>query len=247
MRIISRLDVKPPIVVKPIYFEGLRRIGDPIKLAKKYFDDGADEIIYIDIVSSLYQREIQFNLVHEVSREIFIPFGVGGGIKSVEDVRALIQGGADKVVINTYAIKHPEIITSISEHFGSQACTVHIQAKKWNDWYECFTDCGRNRTGVDVIEWSKRVEGLGAGEILLSTVDNDGARNGFDLILAEKILKSVNIPVIIASGAGSLNDIYEVASLNPSAIALASALHFELFNLNDIKSFLIKKGIEVKK
>jgi len=246
MRIISRLDVKPPHVVKPIFFEGLRKIGAPVDLASKYFNDGADEMIFIDIVASLYRRDIQFDLIHEVSKELFIPFGVGGGIQTVDDVTKLIHGGADKVVLNTHAVKHPEILTQIAELFGSQACTVHIQAKTWNDWYECYTDCGRNRSHVDVVEWAKQVEDLGAGEIILSAIDQDGARNGFDLKLAEKVLDAVNIPVVIGSGAGSLEDIYEVARLEPSAVAVASVLHYETLTIREIKSFLSEQGIEVQ-
>ena len=246
MRIISRLDVKPPNVVKPIFFEGLRKIGAPADLANKYFNDGADEMIFIDIVASLYRRDIQFDLVHEVSEELFIPFGVGGGIKTVEDVKTLIHGGADKVILNTHAVKHPEILSQIAELFGSQACTVHIQAKTWNDWYECYTDCGRNRSNVDVVEWAKQVEGLGAGEIILSSIDQDGAQKGFDLNLSEKVLEAVNIPVVIGSGAGSLEDIYQVARLEPSAIAVASVLHYDTLTINEIKSYLSEKGIEVQ-
>jgi imidazole glycerol-phosphate synthase subunit HisF len=246
MRIISRLDVKPPHVVKPVFFDGLRKMGSPVVLANKYFEEGADEVIFIDIVASLYRRDIQFDLIHEVSKGLFIPFGVGGGIKNVEDVKKLIHGGADKVIINTHAITHPKIISEIAELFGSQACTVHIQAKNWNEWYECYTDCGRNRSLVDVIDWAKQVEDLGAGEIILSAIDQDGYKHGFDLNLVEQVLDAVNIPVVIGSGAGSLDDILEVAQLAPSAIAIASVLHYETLTVQKIKSYLQENGIEVQ-
>jgi len=246
MRIIARLDVKPPYVVKPVFFEGLRKIDTPQVLAEKYFLSGADEIIYIDIVASLYQRDIIFELIHDVSKKIFIPYCAGGGIKCVEDVKQLIHDGADKVVVNTNAIHEPALIKQIARVFGSQACSVHIQAKKWNNWYECYTDCGRNRSGKDVVEWAKQVEEQGAGEIILSVIDQDGAQKGFDLKIAEKVINSVNIPVVVGSGAGTLDDILELSRLNPSAIALASILHYDKYSINEIKAFLYENGVEVQ-
>ena len=238
MRIIARLDVKPPVVVKPIHFEGVRKIGDPELLSQQYYNEGADEITYIDVVSSLYQRRIQFELAKSVSKNIFVPFAVGGGIKSVEDVKTLIHNGADKVIINTNAIKRPELITEIAQVFGSQAVVVHIHAKKWQNWNECYTDCGRNRSNISVEGWAKKAEGLGAGEIMISSIDHDGRKSGFNLELSEKIIKSVNIPVVVGSGAGNLEHIKEVANLNPSGIALASVLHYGMHTINEIKEYL---------
>lgn len=246
MRIIARLDVKPPDVIKPILFEGVRKLGEPAEFAARYYEQGADEIVYIDVVASLYQRRIVFDLIHEVSRDLYIPFAVGGGIRSVEDVNKIIHTGADKVILNTNAVKSPHLIEEIAQIFGSQACTIHIQAKKWDDWYECYTDCGRNQTGLNVFEWAQEAERLGAGEILLSVIDHDGLQSGFDIGATEKMLDTVNIPVIAGSGAGTLENILEVAELKPSAIALSSVLHYEKVSIKQVKQYLSENGIEVQ-
>lgn len=248
-RIIAKLDVKPPFVVKPIHFEGLRKIGITSELAKKYYKQGADEIMYIDIVSSLYQRDIVFNEIEKTANELFIPFGVGGAIRSLEDISKLFHIGADKVVINTYAVQeNPEIINKAAEIFGNQAIVINIEAKKWGAHWECYTDCGRIRTGRDVLEWAKEVESRGAGEILLQSVDKDGRNRGFDLELCKKIVESVDIPVVVASGAGSLEDIKEVIECaKPSGVAIASLLHYDKITINGIKTYLRNNAIEVSK
>ncbi len=248
-RIIAKLDVKPPYVVKPVHFEGLRKVGLPIELAKKYYEQGADEVIYIDIVASLYQREILFDEIEKTANELFIPFGVGGGVKTIEDFSKLFHSGADKVAINTYAIqKNPEIINQAAEIFGNQAVVVNIEAKEWDNWYECYTDCGRIQSGVDVIEWAKEVEQRGAGEIFLQCVDTDGRQRGFDIELAKQVVESVNIPVIIASGAGKLEDIKKLIEYaRPSGVAIASLLHYDKYTIKDIKEYLRNNGIEVSK
>lgn len=248
-RIIAKLDVKPPYVVKPVHFEGLRKVGLPIELAKKYYEQGADEVIYIDIVASLYQREILFDEIEKTANELFIPFGVGGGVKTIEDFSKLFHSGADKVAINTYAIqKNPEIINQAAEIFGNQAVVVNIEAKEWHNWYECYTDCGRIQSGVDVIEWAKEVEQRGAGEIFLQCVDTDGRQRGFDIELAKQVVESVNIPVIIASGAGKLEDIKKLIEYaRPSGVAIASLLHYDKYTIKDIKEYLRNNGIEVSK
>jgi imidazole glycerol-phosphate synthase subunit HisF len=248
-RIIAKLDVKPPYVVKPVHFEGLRKIGLPIDLAKKYYEHGADEVMYIDIVASLYQREILFGEIEKTSNELFIPFGVGGGVKTVEDFSKLFHSGADKVAINTYAIqKNPEIINQAAEIFGNQAVVVNIEAKKWDNWYECYTDCGRIQSGKDVIAWAKEVESRGAGEIFLQCVDTDGRQRGFDIELAKQVIDSVNIPVIIASGAGKLEDIKELIEYaRPSGVAISSLLHYDKCTIKDIKDYLRNNGIEVSR
>lgn len=239
MRIIAKLDVKPPYVVKPVHFEGLRKIGMPDKLAKKYFLEGADEIAYIDIVASLYQREILYEDIKKTAEELFIPFAVGGGVQSIEDFSKLFHSGADKVVINTYALqKDPDIIDKAAEIFGSQAVVVNIEAKKWDENWECYTDCGRIRSSKDVLQWAKEVQERGAGEIFLQSVDSDGRQRGFDLDLCKNIIDSLKIPVIAASGAGDMDDIKAVASLGPSGIAVSSVLHYEKLTINDIKSAL---------
>lgn len=248
-RIIAKLDVKPPYVVKPVHFEGLRKIGRPQELAKKYYEQGADEVMYIDIVSSLYQRGIIFEEIEKTANELFIPFGVGGAVRSIEDFSKLFHYGADKVLINTYAVQeNPNIINQAAEIFGSQAVVVNIEAKEWDNWYECYTDCGRVQSNKDVLDWVKEVEQRGAGEILLQSVDKDGRKRGFDLELAKKVVESVNIPVVIASGAGKLEDIKELIEYaKPSGVAIASMLHYDLTNIKEIKKYLSDNGIEVSK
>lgn len=248
-RIIAKLDAKPPFVVKPVHFEGLRKIGTTSELAKKYYDQGADEVMYIDIVASLYQREILFDEIEKTANELFIPFGVGGGIKTVEDFSKLFHIGADKVIINTHAVHgNPDIINQAAEIFGNQAVVVNIEAKRWDNWWECYTDCGRIQSGKNVLEWVKEVEQRGAGEILLQSVDHDGRRRGFDIELAKRVVDSVNIPVVIASGAGTLEDIKELINhAKPSGVAIASLLHYDKFTIKEIKAYLSANGIEVSK
>jgi cyclase len=227
-------------VVKPVHFEGLRKMGSPAELAKKYYDQGADELFYIDIVSSLYQREILFNEIEKVANKLFIPFAAGGGVKSIDDFSKMFHMGADKIVINTYAIQeNPNIIDQAAKIFGSQAVVVNIEAKKWKDYWECYTDCGRIQSQKSVSDWVSEVEQRGAGEILLQSVDMDGRRRGFDIELASKIVDLVNIPVVVSSGAGSLEDIktlIEVAS--PSGVVIASLLHYEQATILEIKEYL---------
>ena len=247
VRIISKLDVKPPNVVKPIHFEGLRVMGTPEKLANKYYLQGADEIFYIDIVASLYQREILYKHIASTAQKLFVPLAVGGGIQSIEDCSKLFHAGADKVVINTHAIQNnPEIINQAAEIFGNQSVVVNIEAKKIeNDWV-CYTDCGRISSEKRVLDWAKEVEQRGAGEILLQSVDADGRQKGFDLEISKKVVSLVDIPVVIASGAGSLQDIKDVIEVaQPSGVAIASLLHYDKFNIAEIKQYLIENGIEV--
>ena len=248
-RIIAKLDVKPPFVVKPVHFEGLRKMGSPSAMAKKYYDQGADEVMYIDIVSSLYQRNIILDEIEKTANELFIPFGVGGAVRSIEDFSKLFHIGADKVAINTFAVQEdPSLINRAAEIFGNQAVVVNIEAKKWDNYWECYTDCGRIQSGKDVLEWVKEVEERGAGEILLQSVDKDGRNRGFDLELCKKVVDLVNIPVVVASGAGNLEDIKEVIEYaKPSGVTIASLLHYDKFTINDIKEYLRKNGIEVSR
>ena len=240
-RIIAKLDVKPPYVVKPVHFEGLRKMGDPAKMAKKYYKQGADELFYIDIVSSLFQREILFHEIEKVANNLFIPFAAGGGVKDINDFSKMFHMGADKVVINTHAVNvNPDIIDNAAKVFGSQAVVVNIEAKRWNNNWECYTDCGRIQTQKDVLNWAKEIEERGAGEILLQSVDRDGRCKGFDNELASNVVNLVNIPVVVSSGAGSLEDIKILVEMaNPSGIAIASLLHYDRATINEIKNFLI--------
>jgi cyclase len=246
-RIIAKLDVKPPYVVKPVHFEGLRKIGLPTDLAKKYYEQGADEIFYIDIVASLYQREVLLNEIENTANELFIPFGVGGGVKTIDDFSKLFHRGADKVAINTFAVQeNPEIINHAAEIFGNQAVVVNIEAKRWDRWYECYTDCGRIQSSIDVIKWAKEVESRGAGEILLQCVDTDGRQKGFDIELAKEVIDSVTIPVVVTSGAGKLEDIKDlIENTQPSGVAISSLLHYDSVTIKEVKDYLRKNNIAV--
>jgi len=246
-RIIVKLDVKPPYVVKPVHFEGLRKIGTLCDLVKKYYEQGADELIYIDIVASLYQRDILFDQVEAAANEMFIPFAVGGGVKTINDFSKLFHAGADKVVINTFAVQEdPSIINQAAEIFGKQAVVVNIEAKKWDNYWECYSDCGRIRSGKRVLDWVTEVEQRGAGEIVLQSVDTDGRQRGFDIDLAKQVVEAVNIPVVIASGAGSLDDIKNlILQANPSGVAISSLLHYDKTTILEIKEYLLDNGIEV--
>lgn len=247
MRIIAKLDVKPPQVVKPVHFEGLRKIGAPGDLAYKYYEQGADEIFYIDIVSSLYRREILFDLISDTAKRILVPFAVGGGVHTTDDFSRLFHHGADKVVMNTGAHEDPSRIDAAAKIFGGQSVVVNIEAKqvRENGW-ECYTDCGRIPSSRDVVLWAKEVEARGAGEILLQSVDCDGRQRGFDIELVKAVVDAVNIPVVASSGAGTLQDILNVAQqAAPSGIALASVLHYDKTTISDVKRFLIEHGVEV--
>ncbi len=249
VRIIAKLDVKPPHVVKPIHFEGLRKIGRPDDLADQYYKQGADELFYIDIVASLYRREILFDEIERTANQLFIPFAVGGGVKTIDDFSKLFHNGADKVVINTHAVQRdPSLINKAAEIFGSQAVVVNIEAKQWGDNWECFTDCGRIQSGKDVLTWVQDVEQRGAGEILLQAVDKDGRQRGFDMELAKKVVNVVNVPVVVSSGAGSLEDIKNLVEYSgPSGVAIASLLHYGKVTVRSIKEYLRLNGIEVSK
>lgn len=240
MRIIVKLDVKLPNVVKPVHFEGLRKVGAPSGLALKYYEQGADEIFYIDIVSSLYRREILFEPIKETAKNLFVPFAVGGGVKTLEDMSKLFHCGADKIVINTHVLQdEPELIDKAARLFGSQSIVVNVEAKSWEDNWECYSDCGRERSGKDTLSWVKEVESRGAGELLVQSVDRDGRQSGFDIDLIRKVKESVNIPVVAASGAGNVDDIIRMErEAKPDAVALASVLHYNKYDIKTIKAKL---------
>lgn len=240
MRIIAKLDVKPPYVVKPVHFEGLRKIAEPVDLARKYYEQGADEIFYIDIVASLYQREILFEQIQAAAKGIFVPFAVGGGVRSIEDMSKLFHCGADKVVINTHALQYePELIDHAARTFGDQSVVINVEAKRWDGWWECYSDCGRERSGKDVIAWVREAQQRGAGEFLIQSVDRDGRQNGFDIDLVREVKREVSVPVVAASGAGDLDHIVELArEARPDAIALASMLHYEKCDIAAVKAKL---------
>lgn len=227
-RIIARLDIKGPNLVKGVHLEGLRVLGDPKVFAQEYYQDSVDELIYMDAVASLYGRNSLIDFVNYTAQFIFVPLTVGGGVRNLEDISKLLRAGADKVAINTAAIKNPELIREASKTYGSQCIVSSIEAKKISqNKYECFTDNGRERTGVDVFEWSKKVEELGAGEILLTSVDCEGTGQGYDLELTRTVSDSVNIPVIASGGCGELQHFKEVILQGKAdAVSAASVFHY---------------------
>jgi cyclase len=232
-RIIARLDIKGPNLVKGIQLEGLRVIGNPQDFAEYYYANGIDELIYIDTVASLYDRNSLVDLISKAAKTIFIPLTVGGGIRTIDDIRTVLRAGADKVSINTAAINDPNFIKQASEIFGSSTIVIAIEAIKSPDGkYYAYTNNAREYTGVEVLYWAKEVERLGAGEILLTSVDNEGMGNGFDIELIKKVTEIVNIPVIAHGGCGSVNHIEKAISIGgASAVAIASLMHY-----NAIKS-----------
>lgn len=232
IRIIPRLDIKGPNLVKGVHLEGLRVLGRPELFAPRYYYDGADEIIYIDSVASLYGRNNLEDIVRRAAEKIFIPLTVGGGIRSVDDIRKLLRAGADKVAINTAAIKNPRLITEGARHFGSQCIVVSIQAKyRGEDRYECLTDNAREKTGLDVIEWVRKAVDLGAGEVFLTSVDRDGTGKGYDLELVRQVSESVNVPVIACGGAGCMEHVKEVIIYGKAdAVSVGSLFHYFLID-----------------
>ena len=228
IRVIARLDIKGPNLVKGIHLEGLRVLGKPEQFAKYYYENGADELMYMDVVASLYERNSLKDIITRTAKEIFIPLTVGGGIRTIDDIREALRAGADKVCLNTAAIKTPEIIKEASRIFGSSTIVVAIEAIKQADGaYLAYTDNAREYTGVEVYEWAQKVEKLGAGEIVLTSVDSEGTGKGFDLELVEKVAQMVSIPVVAHGGAGNASDIREAVERGANAVAVASILHYD--------------------
>jgi cyclase len=228
IRIIPRLDIKGPNLVKGIHFEGLRVLGKPEYFAHYYYESGADELIYMDVVASLYGRNSLLDIVERTAREIFIPLTVGGGLRSVEDIRKVLRAGADKVSLNTAAIGRPELVREAARAFGSSTIVVSIEAIRNADGtYEAYVDYGRQRTGVGALEWAVRAAELGAGELMVTSINNEGTGKGFDLELTRQIAEAVSIPVIAGGGAGKVSDVLDVvAQGRADAVCLASILHY---------------------
>ena len=240
-RIIPCLDVKAGRVVKGVKFVGLRDAGDPVEVARVYERDGADELCFLDITASHENRGIILDVVTRTAEQIFMPLTVGGGISTTEDIRNLLRA------INTAAVRHPEFVQEAAQRFGSQCIVVAIDAKRVGDGWEVFTHGGRNPTGIDACEWSKRMERYGAGEILLTSMDRDGTKAGYDLELTRTISKAVNIPVVASGGVGELRHILEgVTEGGASAALAASIFHFGEFSICDCKEFLARHGVEVR-
>jgi cyclase len=233
-RIIVRLDIKGPNLVKGVHLEGLRVLGNPSGFAKYYYEAGADELLYMDVVASLYERNSLQEIINKAAKNIFIPLTVGGGIRTIEDIKNVLKVGADKVSINSEAIRNHDFIREASNLFGSSTIAVAIEAiKQSNDKYLAFIDNGREYTGVEVLSWAKRVENLGAGEIILTSVDRDGTGKGFDIDLIKMVSSNVNIPVVAHGGAGKYEHIKEVFDMGgANAVAIASILHYYLIGEN---------------
>lgn len=246
-RFIARLDIKGENLIKGVHLEGLRVIGGPATFAQQYYEQGADEIIYLDIVASLYDRSIIVDIVREAAHNIFVPLTVGGGVRSLKDVSELLRAGADKVAINTAAVKRPELISEVSRRFGSQCMVLSIEAKKKDlDKWEVYTDCGRESSGTDVVDWARRGVQLGAGEILITSIDTEGTRHGFDTELVRSISTAVNVPVIASGGFGKATHLAEVHLAGADAIAFADALHYKRYTVRDLKNMARDQGILVR-
>jgi len=261
-RIIPCLDVKNGRVVKGLHFKSIKDAGDPVELAEKYSNEGADELVFLDITASDEQRETIKDLVRKVASVIDIPFTVGGGVKSLDDARNILLNGADKVGINTGAIKNPQVITELMELFGRQCVVVAIDAKRNYDlktnvtvfsednkkfWFEVFIYGGKQGTGIDAILWAKKADKLGAGEILLTSIDKDGTKDGYDILLTKSIVDSVSIPVIASGGCGKPDDMVDVfEKSNVDAALAASIFHYETHGVKGVKSYLKEKKIPVR-
>ncbi len=247
-RLIARLDVKGSNLIKGVHLEGLRVIGSPNEYAIRYYQQGADELIYIDSVASLYGRNNLSDIVKSAAENVFVPMTVGGGIRSVGDARKILCCGADKVAINTAAVSNPQLINDIARRFGSQCMVLSIEAKHIdNQRWEVFTDNGRERTGLDVIEWIKKGVELGAGEILLTSIDHEGTRKGFDIDLVRAVTQEVSVPVIASGGMGKAEDIFEVIKeCGADAVAMADILHYNRSTIADIRHYAKTVGIDVR-
>lgn len=253
-RIIPCLDVTSGRVVKGVNFLALRDAGDPVEIARRYGDQGADELTFLDITASSDDRDLILHVIEEVAGQIFIPLTVGGGVRKVEDVRRLLNAGADKVSINTAAVQNPQLVADAAARYGAQCIVVAIDAK-WvhsdsatgGSRWEVFTHGGRNRTGVDAVEWARRMESLGAGEILLTSMDRDGTREGFDLSLTRAVVDAVDVPVIASGGVGTLEHLaLGVLEGGADAVLAASIFHFGQHTVREAKELMAIRGIEVR-
>jgi cyclase len=246
-RIIPCLDVEDGRVVKGIQFKNIRDAGDPTLLAKHYNEQGADEITFLDIGASYQSRDIMIDVVKQVSLEVFIPLTVGGGIRSIQDIREILNAGADKVAICTAAVKNPMLIRDAALKFGSQCIVLSVDAKRCGKSWHAFINGGRDDTGIDAIEWANEGEQLGVGEILLNSIDMDGTRKGYDIQLTKKVSQMLTIPVIASGGAGNLHQIHDAITQGKAdAVLLASLLHYGEYSISDIKKYLKEKGVNIR-
>lgn len=247
-RIIPCLDVTAGRVVKGVSFVSLRDAGDPVEIARRYDEQGADELTFLDITASSDDRGIIFRIIEQVASQVFIPLTVGGGVREVNDVRNLLNAGADKVSINTSAVTNPQLVADAAARFGSQCIVVAIDAKQVsNDRWEVFTHGGRNATGLNAVEWAKKMQALGAGEILLTSMDRDGQKNGFDLALIRRVTDALEIPVIASGGVGNLQHLADgVLQGGADAVLAASIFHFGEYTVQQAKQYMASQGIEVR-
>ena len=246
-RIIPCLDVNDGRVVKGINFVELKDAGDPVEIAKSYNEQGADELTFLDITASSDGRGLLFDIIEKVANQIFIPLTVGGGVRNCEDIRNLLNSGADKVGINTSAILNPNFVSESSSRFGSQAIVVAIDAKKVDDHYEVFTHGGRNATGIDAIMWAKKMADYGAGELLITSMDRDGTKSGFDNSLMKSISNSVDIPIIASGGVGTLKHLVDgVKDGEADAVLAASIFHYGEYSIQEAKNYMHEHGIEMR-
>ena len=249
VRLIARLDIKGPNLIKGIQLEGLRVIGDPQAYARKYYAQGADELVYMDIVASLYGRNSLHDTIRRTCHDVFIPLTVGGGLRSVEDVRQILRAGADKVAINTAAVQRPQLVNEIASVFGSQCVVLSIEAKHYapGKW-EVYTDNGRERSGLDVIDWAQRGAALGAGELLVTSVDREGTRKGFDCELMRAVSAAVSIPVIASGGMGTVQHLVDVVQQGQAdAVAMADILHYERATMAQVRAAATAAQLDVRK
>lgn len=248
LRLIARLDIKGPNLIKGVNLEGVRVVGDPQVHARRYYEQGIDELLYIDAVASLYNRNSLTEIVRYTAENVFVPITVGGGVRSLDDVEKLLRSGADKVAINTAAIRRPELIADVARRFGSQCMVLSIEAKRTGTGtWEAYTDNGREKTGVDAVEWARRGVELGAGEILATSVDQEGMRKGFDLPLVKAITSKVDIPVIASGGMGAPEHLIAVArDAGADAVAMADVLHYNRLSLADLRKAALGAGLHVR-
>ena len=246
-RVIPCLDVTAGRVVKGVNFVQLRDAGDPVEIAARYDEQGADEVCFLDITASSDQRDILLHVIEAVAAQVFIPLTVGGGVRSVKDVRRLLNAGADKVSINTAAVQNPELVREASGIVGNQCIVVAIDARKRGGGWEVYTHGGRNPTGLDAVDWARRMEAAGAGEILLTSMDRDGTREGFDLGLTRAVSRAVGVPVIASGGAGEMEHFARAFEAGASGALAATVFHDRLIGIADLKSYLSAQGIEVRR
>ena len=247
-RLIARLDIKGPNLIKGIHLEGLRVIGDPNESALKYYQQGIDELIYMDCVASLYNRNHLSDIIKSAAKDIFVPITIGGGIRSIDDVNDILRSGADKIAINTAAVKNPALITEVARRYGSQCMVLSVEAKKVSEGYwEVYTDNGREKTGLEVVDWIKKCIKLGAGELLITSIDMEGTRKGFDNSLIKAVSNEVSVPIIASGGMGKTQDLIDVVKVaGADAVAMADILHYKRITLAEIRQDAINAGLEVR-